>query len=352
MTGTLPRFICFCSALLLLFSSFTVAQGPTHHAFVWSASAGMRDLGTLPGYTSSEAWAINATGEIAGNSADAIHAHPHAIFWSPAGGLQDLGTLPNGAWSYGYGINSAGKVVGISAIASGQMTLPAHAFLWTKTGGMQDLGTLPGAHNSAALAINDSDQVVGNACITGCSTLTPTYHAFLWSATGGIQDLGTLGGRSSFAVAINNVGQVAGYSNPAGSTFYHAFLWTASGGMKDLGTTSPQISTIGTGINASGNLSVILNKFQAQRAAMWTAAKGYQNIPSLNGSPFNWVANGINDLNHVVGSSWITANGPWHAFLWSKAGGSHDLGESFGGMNSYGTAVNASDEVAGYADIN
>jgi probable HAF family extracellular repeat protein len=193
---------------------------------------------------------------------------------------------------------------------------------------------------------------VGNACITGCSTLTPTFHAFLWSAAGGIQDLGTLGGRSSFAVGINNAGQVVGYSNPTGSTFYHAFIWTAAGGMKDLGTTSAQISTFASGINASGNLSVILNKFGAQRAAVWTSAKGYQNIPSLNGSPINWVANGINDLNHVAGSSWITSTGPWHAFLWTKSGGSQDLGASLGGLNSYGNAVNASDQVAGYADIN
>jgi probable HAF family extracellular repeat protein len=327
------------------------ASAQTTHAFLWSASTGMQDLGTLPGDARSEAWAINASGVVAGESADLLNAHPHAFRWTSAGGMQDLGTLPNGKYSYAYGINTAGSVVGVSAISNVGMAPPAHAFLWMQSGGMQDLGTLPGGHSSAALAVNDSDQVVGDVCAALCDTLTPTYRGFIWTAATGMQDIGTLGGRSTYPRAINNAGQVVGDSNFDSSNHLHAFLWTAAGGMQDLGTTGPNVFSFATGINSAGNISAILNS-GPERGASWTPRNGFHNIPPLGGVGSNWVANGINDLNHVVGSSWTKGPGPWHAYLWTKTGGTKDLGASLGGMNSYGNAVNASDQVAGSADIN
>lgn len=347
MKNTLPRLIAFW---VLVLAIVLPASAQTTHAFLWSAGTCMQDLGTLPGDARSEAWAINASGMVAGESSDLLAKHPHAFRWTSAGGMQDLGTLPNGSYSYAYGINTAGSVVGKSAISNVGSFPPTHAFLWTQTGGMQDLGTLPGTKGSVALAINDSDQVVGVACSL-CDTRFPTYHGFLWTAATGMQDIGTLGGRSATPVAINNAGQVVGYSNPDSSNLVHAFLWTAAGGMQDLGPTGTQVFSFATGINASGNLSAILNS-GPERGASWTPKNGFHNIPPLGGVGSNWVANGINDLNHVVGSSWTKGPGPWHAYLWTKAGGSQDLGASLGGMNSYGNAINASDQVVGSADIN
>lgn len=42
--------------------------GGLSRAFIWTREGGMRDLGTLPGTTSAEVWAINNKGEIAGYS--------------------------------------------------------------------------------------------------------------------------------------------------------------------------------------------------------------------------------------------------------------------------------------------
>ena len=91
------------------------------------------------------------------------------------------------------------------------------------------LPTLGGATTMAA-ALNDAGQVVGWS-----NTSAGRTHAFLWTPDGGMLDLGTLGGFHSFAVGINNAGHVAGYSEVQGSLAQHAFLWTPEQGMQDLG---------------------------------------------------------------------------------------------------------------------
>ncbi len=86
-----------------------------------------------------------------------------------------------------------------------------------------DLGVL-GGRLSVATAVNDLGQVVG---YSEFSDRTARSHAFFWTATTGMRDLGTLAGNDSIASAINNAGQVAGCSTTS-SSLGHAFLWTAS----------------------------------------------------------------------------------------------------------------------------
>jgi probable HAF family extracellular repeat protein len=93
------------------------------------------------------------------------------------------------------------------------------------------LGTLGGAQGSSvALAINDPGQVVGYSY-----TADGSLHATLWSH-GATTDLGTLpGGTISEATGINNRGDIVGWSTYGGTSYSHAFLWT-DGIMIDLGT--------------------------------------------------------------------------------------------------------------------
>ena len=147
------------------------------------------DLGTLypdtshPGqfFGSSQAFAINAYGEIVGN-ATAPPSYPsnlHAFLWKPTspqssiGSMVDLGTLyPDTSHpgmflgsSTAYGINRDGSVVGSSSTSGGQ----THAFRWTPavanstTGTMVDLGVLPGGQFSYAFGINTKGIIAGTS---------------------------------------------------------------------------------------------------------------------------------------------------------------------------------------------
>jgi len=199
------------------------------HAFLWDASTGVQDLGTLPDYQRSEARAINDSGQVVGWSSTLAGDDRHAFLWDASTGMQDLGTLPDHQRSEAGAINNAGQVVGTSSTPG-----PMHAFLWSESTGMQDPG-IPGSPR----AINDSGQVVGT------SPGLPNT-AFLWSEGTGMQDLGKLPGvpGEHGASAINNSGQVVGgtFSPHSGLTEEEgnrAFVWSESTGIQDLNDLIP-----------------------------------------------------------------------------------------------------------------
>jgi len=203
----------FCTTCLL--ACAWLCRAPAGQ-YLYSAT----DLGTLGGSASS-ASALNDLGQIVG-SADIHSATPvtnHAFLFTN-GALADLGTLGDylgGSYpvskSAATALNNRAQVVGYSYTSSG----PIHAFLWDQ-GVMTDLGTLPGSQQSKASAINDQGQLVGWTVPSGIQ------HAFLYDiASMTMTDLGTLGaGTESYALAINNHGVIVGDS------------WTNNSGLSDL----------------------------------------------------------------------------------------------------------------------
>jgi probable HAF family extracellular repeat protein len=136
--------------------------------------------------------------------------------------------------------------------------------------------------------------------------------AFSWTPSGGIVDLGTLGGTSSVARAVNESGQVVGYSDITGNTGTHAFSWTAAGGMIDLGAPAGT-GTFAADVSDSGQVVGYISNGIAF-AFSWTANGGMVGLPALADGGSS-TANAVNNHGQVVG--WSSGLGfSQHATMW------------------------------------
>ena len=238
-------------------------------AFLYTSAGGMIDLGTLGGYFGA-ASAINDAGQVVGTSTTAPpvpdffgtgqpYAPTYAFVWSEATGMVNLGTLPGDNTSEATAINDSGEVVGDSQLVKGGgMGEITHAFLYTGEGGMIDLGTL-GGEDSAATGVNDSGLVIGDSSIDPGNVNAPSY-AFIWSKATGMVNLNSLLPPSSgwvlnSAIAINNEGQIIGSGNNGAYLLNLAAIepnslnWSTDDGGVDfsyqiLGRSLPQATTV------------------------------------------------------------------------------------------------------------
>ena len=249
-------------------------------------------------------------------------AHAYMTFLPTNYRVTSIGTL-GGDESRAYDINNAGQVVGYATTKDGRRK----AVIWydannnnmVDPGEVNSLGTLGGSH-SGAFAINETGQVAGWSWTTG----DVTHKATLWTDGNGdwkynageLASLGDLGGNKSRAYGINEAGQVAGFAMIA-SGRRDGMRWTDGNGnwsgdageMADLGTLGGE-NTYGLGINSAG---------------------------------------------HVVGDSEV-AQGVRQAFRWidGDANGVADPGEmvnlgTLGGDTSRAWAINDSGIIAGYS---
>jgi probable HAF family extracellular repeat protein len=135
------------------------------HAVLWDDGE-VTDIGNLGGLAWHTPNAINRRGDIVGFSnfskADAGNLRPHAFLWTESDGIDDLGTLPtplddnSDAW----GINKRRQVVGSSCDVDGN----CHAFLW-QDGAMSDINDLVESDDVliAAYDVDDRGRITGQA---------------------------------------------------------------------------------------------------------------------------------------------------------------------------------------------
>jgi probable HAF family extracellular repeat protein len=307
------------------------------HAFQWKN--GVRsDLGTLPGGVSSQSTWIGENGLVAGVSQNGeidplISGFPElrAVVWDH-GKATDLGTLDGGYESVANAVNDRGQVVGASL-----NTIPdrdsmfglgfqTRAFLW-RDGAMEDLGTLGTGTNATALLMNERGQVVGDSYTSTSQSPSCIFPiatgAFLWDK-GSMVDLGNFGGTCTFALALNNQGQVVGGSRLPGDQVQHPFLW-GRGSMLDLGTFG---GSLGIGIAINESAAVVgwatYPGDQIFRAFLWKNGKK-TDLGTLPGDSDSFVSD-INAKEQVVGISVPDFDfSRARAFLWEDGGPMIDL---------------------------
>jgi probable HAF family extracellular repeat protein len=158
-------------------------------------------------------------------------------------------------------------------------------------------------------------------------------------------DLGTLpGGWKSYALGINDRGQVVGYSNTSSGNYstFDGFLYT-DGIMIDLGPGEA------TGINSGGQV-VGYTKVNSVSNAFLYSDGVKTSLGTLGGpSGSDSMAHAINDEGQVVG--YASTSSGLHAFLYSS-GTMTDLNsliDSTSGLTLIGaTAINDCGQIVGY----
>jgi len=307
-------------------------------AVLWGKDGSITDLGTLGG-NQSNAFAVNNRGQVAGAALNTIPdpytanfiigssgtTQAHAFRWTKSQGMQDLGTL-GGADSAAFYINDRGQIAGFSFTdstvnpATGLPTL--HPFLW-ENGKMTDLGTLGGTFAGpftveSVGGLNNRGEVVGTSNLAG----DVIVHPFLWTKSEGMKDLGTLGGTLAFANWINDAGEVVGLSSNLNDQAFHAFFWR-DGVMTDLQTVGSDPESQANSINSKGQVVGASFMFDSTGAGidlhgfLWEDGGPIVDlntlVPSGSGATIT-SAHDINDRGEIAANGFLS-NGDQRVFL-------------------------------------
>jgi probable HAF family extracellular repeat protein len=262
---------------------------------------------------------------------------------SNAGAATGAANTPDSNPNYSYPCNPFGS---FSCLFFGIPDLfVEHAFRF-ESGALTDLGVLPGGYNSLVVWISGNGTVVGGSENGVIDPLNgyPELRAVLWK-DGRIIDLGTLpGGNESFAMGVNNGGQIEGFSFDASNNI-RAVRWTEDQGIQDLGTLGACCAIGGT-INERGQISGESGLCDTcnQDAFFWE--DGHMQRIAGFGGPITFEED-LNNRGQVVGQSDLPGGQAWHGFLWEK--GVRTELPTLGGCCSGARWINDAGDIVGYA---
>jgi len=249
--------------------------------------------------------------------------------------FSDLGTVdgPYAGWGMSVsGINNLGLIVGGDGLTP---------YVWNN-GVATALDTPVGSDGTSATAINDVGQVVGG----DYTVATDRGYPFRWDGTSFTQ-LGTLDGYISSALAINNVGLMAGGS--WGGSAFQPVRWN--------GAVITQLDTLGGakgtagGINEAGLIvgeSNIVND-EGHHATLWASGTAATDLGTAGG--VNSTAIDINNHNQIVGWGGLPGDEQTAALLWDGLAAAPSVLSSLGGNDSAAQAINDQGWIVGWSTL-
>jgi len=150
----------------------------------WRTASGQTgSFGFLGGNNYTSALGVSGNGQVVvGFSETSPNRYAHAFRWTATGGIQDLG-VTNGTESDARGVSGNGLTIVGEARDGGGFW---RAFRWTASIGMRDIGTLGGPMSAAYDASYDGAVIVGSSLNSSSSG---SYRAFRWTAGTGMKDV-------------------------------------------------------------------------------------------------------------------------------------------------------------------
>lgn len=269
-----------------------------NHAIRLVQGGPAQDLGSLPGLNYSSAYSINNDGHVVGVSAAASNLFGTTSQpWINRGGIfTDLDPLNRGVYAAATALSDSGLVIGTNSFLG---TGSVESFKWS-TGAPVNLPDFAGdiCRISYGMGVNESGTAVGYSAAPGACG---DNRAVVYPASGGIIDLGTLGGANAQAQAINELGDVVGFSElPSGQN--RATLWSG-GAIHNLGTLAG--ASFALSINDDGIVcGYFLDSRNQQRACVWIGGSMFDLNTLMGSGGAGWrllIATGVNEQGQIVG---------------------------------------------------
>ncbi len=248
--------------------------------FIWASNGYRSDFGQLAGMgIITDSVGITGDGQaVAGTYYEDLNSSARPFTYSASAGLRVLGTVSGLRNSYGTGIGGDSTHPVVVGTASDRQFAIRTAWRWTEGNGMQNLGLVNANdfYSEASAVSRNGSTVVG---FGGDGSVC---RAFTWSEENGMHSLASLNG-STFqrAYAVNSIGTiVVGYSDVS-STVSHASMWR-DGLPIDLG--NPVGSSRATARAVSDDGRVVVGdawgdaQGVGQYAFIWTAEEGSMSL--------------------------------------------------------------------------